>query len=228
MDILGMLQNDMDELCEEDIAMIEQELAVGTYTEEYKSQCRLHILQITHHFEQKKKEKVYQTAQSQGLSTRLFMQEADVTVIASVEPESGGIVLEEKRQDKTKAEIFREELRKMREMSEPAKRFTDYIDDNDFITNEFIDQSFNEFSESERNILLRKRTFTEEFLDKYFSVLDKGTLVMNQLFSEEFFMKHYNDMPVKLVLTKSKNPWRTKAKRSKKLDTFLRLKGVKI
>lgn len=226
MDILGMLQNDMDELCEEDIDMIEQELAVGTYTEEYRSQCRLHILQVTHHFEQKKKEKVYQGTQAKGLSTRLFKQEKDVTVAVATKTDE--IAVEEKKHEKTQAEIFREELKKMREMSQPAKRFTDYLDDNDFMTNDFIDQNFSEFNENERSILLRKRAFTEDFLDKYFAVLDKGTLVMNQLFTEEFFMKHYNNMPVKLVLTKSKNSWRTKTKRSKKLDTFLRLKGVKI
>lgn len=226
MDILGMLQNDMDELCEEDIEMIQEELDVGDYSYEYKQQCRLHILKITHYFEQKKKEKAYQGPQE--LSSRLFKTEEDVTVVTTSSDTTGEIVEVAPKREKTKAEEFREEIQKMRSMAEPEKRFVAYIEENEFITNDFIDQNMNELNEPERNALLRKRQFTEEFLEKYFDVLDHGTLALNQLYSEEFFMKHYAQLPVKVVLTRSKNPWRTKAKRSKKLDSFLRLKGVKI
>ena len=226
MDILGMLQNDMDELCEEDIEMIQEELDVGDYTYEYKQQCRLHILKLTHYFEQKKKEKVYQGPQE--LTSRLFQKEEDVVVVTTTSEEKGEVVEATPKREKTKLEAFREEIQKMRSMSEPEKRFAEYVDGNEFITNEFIDQNMNEFNELERNALLRRRQFSEEFLDKYFDVLDHGTLALNQLYSEEFFMKHYAQLPVKVVLTRSKNPWRQKAKRSKKLDSFLRLKGVKI
>jgi hypothetical protein len=41
-------------------------------------------------------------------------------------------------------------------------------------------------------------------------------------------MKHYSQMDATIVLTKGKNEWRKKEKRSKQLDVFLRLKGVKL
>ena len=49
-----------------------------------------------------------------------------------------------------------------------------------------------------------------------------------QLFSEGFFMKHYAQLDVNIVLGHGKNEWRKKENRSKQLDVFLRLKGVKI
>ena len=68
----------------------------------------------------------------------------------------------------------------------------------------------------------------EEFLEKYFGALNKDKIARYQCFSESFFMKHYSQLDATVVLTKGKNEWRKKENRSKQLDVFLRLKGVKI
>jgi hypothetical protein len=68
----------------------------------------------------------------------------------------------------------------------------------------------------------------EGFLEKYFGALDKDKISRYQCFSEGFFIKHYSQLDATVVLTKSKNEWRKKENRSKRLDVFLRLKGVKL
>ena len=68
----------------------------------------------------------------------------------------------------------------------------------------------------------------EPFLEKYFGALDHDKIARYQLFSEAFFMKHYSQMDATIVLQHGKNEWRKKENRSKQLDVFLRLKGVKI
>ena len=68
----------------------------------------------------------------------------------------------------------------------------------------------------------------EPFLEKYFGALDHDKIARYQLFSEAFFMKHYAQMDATIVLQHGKNEWRKKENRSKQLDVFLRLKGVKI
>lgn len=226
MDILGMLQNDMDELCEEDIKMIQEELDVGDYTYEYKQQCRLFILKVTNYFEEKKKEKAY--TGPVGLSSQLLKKEEEVVVITTKSEETNEIMDISPQYEINYVEEFRETIKKMRSMSNPEKRFIEFIDSKDYITNEFIDQNMNEFSEHERGMLLQNRQFSEEFLNKYFDILDRGMIAINQLYSEEFFMRHFDKLPTKLVLTRSKNSWKAKTKRSKKLDSFLRIKGVKI
>ncbi len=218
MDILMMLQNDADELCKEDLEMIKEELAIGDYSGDYRRECTRIIWRLTHDLEDNEMQKAYQ---AKKVHTSRLIQSEKETVVVIPEP-----VVPEPAMNKQ--ETFRAELMKMRTMADPAKRFSEYIANTSFVTNEFIDQNMNEFNERERNELLRKREFSEEFLEKYFDVLDHGTLVINQKFSEEFFMKHFADLNTKLVLTKSKNSWKAKEKRSKKLDTFLRIKGVRI
>ena len=71
------------------------------------------------------------------------------------------------------------------------------------------------------------RQFSEDFLEKYFSLLDADKIARYQLFSEKFFIRHYARMNAETVLTKGKNDWRKKENRSSQLDVFLRLKGVK-
>lgn len=222
MDILEMLQNDYEDLCEEDIEMIEEELAVGRFPPDYLIQCRMHINNITHYFEQKKREKVY--IGDSGASSSMLKTEEEVTVVAG-ETET---VQEMEERVKTKAELLHDRLISIRSMPDPETKFRDYIQTEKGFTNEFIDQNFSEFNDTERIILLSIRDFNEAFLDKYFDVLDHRELAVHQQYSESFFMKHFDEMPTQIVLTKSRNKWRHKKNRSGKLSTFLRLKGVRI
>ena len=68
----------------------------------------------------------------------------------------------------------------------------------------------------------------EDFIEKYFGALDHDKIARYQQFSEVFFMKHFSQMDYTIVLEHGKNEWRKKENRSKQLDVFLRLKGVKI
>ena len=70
--------------------------------------------------------------------------------------------------------------------------------------------------------------FSEEYLESYFGVLDHKMIAQYQLFSESFYMRHYADLDAETVLSKGVNTWRDKAQRSKQLEVFLRIKGVKL
>ena len=218
MDILGMLQNDFSDLCEEDLKMMQEELDLGDYSFEYKEQCNIFMRKATRYFETKKREEGY--LGNTSISGLMVMNEDE---IKASENEEASV-----SEDKSQYEIFYEKLCSIRTMPAPEQRFILLTEKNDYVTNAFIDQHFSVFNKAELQILLKQRQFSEDFLEKYFNELDKGTIVINQLFSEEFYMKHYDELPMKLVLTRSKNPWRDKSKRSPKLSTFLRIKGVKI
>jgi len=41
-------------------------------------------------------------------------------------------------------------------------------------------------------------------------------------------MRHYSELDTETVLSKGVNPWRDKSARSKQLEVFLRIKGVKL
>ena len=92
----------------------------------------------------------------------------------------------------------------------------------------FIEKHFSFFKEWELNAILSVKQLGEPFLEKYFGALDHDKIARYQLFSEAFFMKHYAQMDATIVLQHGKNEWRKKENRSKQLDVFLRLKGVKI
>lgn len=92
----------------------------------------------------------------------------------------------------------------------------------------FIDENIDLFTPDELDTLLKIRLFSEAFLEKYFMTLDHETLAKSQTFSEEFFIAHYADLDAQTVLRKGINEWRDRAKRSTKLDVFLRIKGVRL
>lgn len=71
------------------------------------------------------------------------------------------------------------------------------------------------------------RPLKEEFLEKYFGALNLDKLARYQQFSESFFIRHFRQLDIGVVLEHGKNEWRKKENRSKQLDVFLRLKGVK-
>ena len=55
-------------------------------------------------------------------------------------------------------------------------------------------------------------------MEKYFSSLNAEKIARYQLFSEKFFIKHFSQFDAEIVLTKGKNEWRKKEKRSAQLD----------
>lgn len=60
------------------------------------------------------------------------------------------------------------------------------------------------FEEYEIEAILSELTFSEQFLEKYFSVLDKDKIARYQLFSERFYQKHFSDFDAETVLKRGK------------------------
>lgn len=116
----------------------------------------------------------------------------------------------------------------MRTASNYKTRFKQYLADHLDMDEAFIDKNIALFLPWELDAILRTRPLSETFLEKYFSSLNAEKIARYQLFSEKFFIKHFSQFDAEIVLTKGKNEWRKKEKRSAQLDVFLRLKGVKI
>lgn len=93
------------------------------------------------------------------------------------------------------------------------------------ITEPFFEKYFAQLTSVEFDWAMENYFFSEQFIEKHIDNLSKVVMSATQKFSEDFFMKYMNKFDVKVVMTKSPNPWTTKNARSKKLDTILKLKG---
>ena len=120
------------------------------------------------------------------------------------------------------------DIKSMRERDGYKELFKKYISDNDKIDSNFVDKHYSFFCQWELDAIAATKQLDEDFLEKYFGALDKYKISRYQCFSEGFFMKHYSQLDAKVVLTQGKNQWRKSGKRSKQLDVFLRLKGVRL
>ena len=129
--------------------------------------------------------------------------------------------------EKSPFEVVSADIAVIRRAEKRKSLFREYLVKQPLLDEGLVDDYFSFFDEWEMGAILDGRQMSEEFLDKYFDSLDADCIARKQLFSEEFFMKHFNGMNADLVLNKGKNPWRAKGARSSKLDTFLRLKGVR-
>lgn len=213
MEILEMLTNNMSELLPEDIEMIETELATGTYDDDYIKKCREKLDQI-------KKWNDSEIRINIGyMNIPNNIQVDNVKIIPNGNMNNSETTAYERVLKKLT------ELRKKDNYKEEFKKFAKSSSD---MTEQFMDNNFTLFEKYEMDALLMVMNFSEDFLNKYFSVLDVDKISKYQLFSEGFFIKHYSLMNAETVLKKGKNPWCDKSKRSSQLDVFLRLKGVKI
>lgn len=211
MEILDILKNNKDELIPEDFELFQTELVVGNYSDAYKKECLEMIKQMKNW---NKTEKVAESLQKNTVS------KAKVE-IANLTPANKSIA------NHSFLEQFKADMNAMR-LSELYKtKFKAYIKSHAEFDESFVDTNFNLFESYELNAVISEMQMSESFLEKYFSVLEKEKIARYQLFSESFFMKHFSDFDAEVVLKKGKNEWRKKECRSKQLDVFLRLKGVK-
>ena len=206
MEILEILKNDSKELLQEDLDLFRTELAVGDYPETYRKDCLELIEQI------EKWNNECDTAPQKKKNTSAAVQ----TDISSVQPNSAVSFLQQ----------FRADLNVMRISDKYKSSFRAYIKAHSEFDESFVDKHFKVFEEWEIEAILSELTLSEQFLEKYFSVLDKNKIARYQLFSESFYQKHFSDFDAETVLTKGKNEWRKKENRSKQFSVFLRLKGV--
>lgn len=216
MDVLEILKKSGKDLYPEDLDFFETELATGgNYNAAYQAECRALIKQIRNW--QKAPAPTEDLAKAKGKTDGIEMD------ISKVAPQNANPAMEMPKDQRLFLDITN-----MRDDSSYKTKFKKRIQDADFVDAAFIEKHFAFFKEWELNAILSVKQLGEPFLEKYFGALDHDKIARYQLFSEAFFMKHYAQMDATIVLQHGKNEWRKKENRSKQLDVFLRLKGVKI
>ena len=211
MDILEILKSSSNELLQEDLDLFRTELAVGEYAESYQKECLELIAAL---------EKWRSDSQKQKKAP-----ETDISAAMHTDPDS----LTPNSQTKKSvpfAEQFKADLNAIRLSDKYKSSFRTYIKTHADFDESFVDSNFSLFQEWEMEAIISELAFSEQFLEKYFTVLDKDKIARYQMFSEGFFQKHYPDFDAETVLKRGKNEWRKKENRSKQFAVFLRLKGI--
>lgn len=222
MEILEILKNSKDEIYLEDLDFFETELATGNYAESYISECKKQIKTVRKWLsgDEQSDDSQPDTSEAPKKKSKASL----VMGIHDVAPEIANPIAA----TMTPEEIIFSDIKAMRDSDSYKSKFKKYVQDKAEIDGPFVDTHYSFFMQWELEAIVSVRQLGEDFLEKYFGALDKDKIARYQLFSESFFMKHYSQMDATIVLTKGKNEWRKKEKRSKQLDVFLRLKGVKL
>ena len=231
MEILKILTESAKELYPEDLDFFETELATGgIYNAAYQAQCRSKIKElrawmngeITEETEAESTEEDHSETQTEP--EKPAVSKGIVVGIQNLAPAASNPVAA----TMTPAQQIESDVKAMREQSSYKTVFKKYVKDSTVIDADFLEAHFSFFQQWEMDAIVSVKQLGEEFLEKYFGALDHDKIARYQLFSESFFMKHFSQMDPGIVLEHGKNEWRKKENRSKQLDVFLRLKGVKI
>ena len=220
MEILKILEESGKDLYLEDLDFFETELATGgPYDAAYQSQCRQKIKELRTWLSAGVYEK------TKPVKTTKNKKSADVVVgLKDLAPHDANPMVA----NLTPEQIIFNDITAMRKVSTYKSKFKTFIAEKDEIDADFVDKHYSFFQQWELDAIISVKQMGEEFLEKYFGALDHNKIARYQLFSEAFFMKHFSQMDYSIVLEYGKNNWRKKENRSKQLDVFLRLKGVKI
>ena len=205
MEILDILKTSSCDLLPEDLDLFRTELAVGTYPDSYRKECLDRIAEL----EKWKKE--------------TSVPERSTPPVVPVDPAALHPVQEHAVPF---AQQFRADLNAMRLSDKYKSSFRAYIKNHAEFDEGFVDANFSLFEDWEIEAVISELSFSEQFLEKYFSVLDKDKIARYQLFSERFYQKHFADFDAETVLKKGRNEWRKKENRSAQFAVFLRLKGI--
>lgn len=224
MDILKLLLESREELYPEDLDFFEQELAVGDYDDIYKAKCKDEIQAL--------RKKICQLAAPSKRKAATPMDKAPrpaapggiVIGLLDVAPQEANPTA----LSMTPLQQVQSDLEVLREQADYKKAFKSYVKDSALIDSAFLDAHFSLFKPWELGAILSLKHLDESFLEKYFRALDHDKIARYQLFSERFFMEHFAQLDANIVLAHGKNKWRKKDQRSRQLDVFLRLKGIKL
>lgn len=223
MNILEILTNSRESIYPEDLDFFETELATGNYDENYIVACREQIRSVKNWLTEKDGVNNHNNnstcEEPRKTGNKIFMD------IKNLMPESSH---NNHYKPLTAEQTIFADIKLLRESDNYKSGFKKYIIGKTEIDESFIDKNYSFFLPWEMDAVVSVKVLSESFLEKYFASLSTEKIARYQLFSESFFMKHYSDFNTSLVLTKGKNEWRKKEKRSKQLDVFLRLKGVKL
>lgn len=225
MDILKILQESGAELYPEDLDFFETELATaGIYDEAYQKQCMTIIRQLRSWL-CGEKPRPDDTPAPQDTRRAAGGTSGGVEVnICDLAPKASNSAAA----SLTPTQLIHREIVALRDESAYKTNFKNYVASKPEIDAAFIDAHYSFFQPWELDAIISVKQMPEEFLEKYFGALDHDKIARYQQFSEGFFMKHFSQMNAEIVLEHGKNPWRKKEDRSKQLDVFLRLKGVKL
>ena len=219
MDILEILKKSGKNLYPEDLDFFETELSTGgQYDDAYCIECRRLIKQLRD-WMKGGDGKEEAAANTTGKTSRGLTVNIGDLVTGNKTDFTAGM---------TQEEILFHDVRRMREERSYKTQFKKYIASADFVDEGFIEKHYSFFMDWELDAIVSVKQLNEAFLEKYFGALDHNKIARYQQFSEAFFMKHFAQLDAEIVLIYGKNDWRKKENRSKQLDVFLRLKGVKI
>lgn len=218
MDIYKILTENSKELIPEYLDCFQTELDTGDYDLEYKKKCLEEITRIRNWMKETPSDEKAAVVPDESI------RKSDGSVLVSPDELVPG---KKPSKNESHTDILKKELENFRKQSTYKTLFRNYINSADYLTEEFIDKNFSLFKSAETDTLISELQFSEDFLEKYFDVLDHDKIARYQLFSEAFFMKHYSGFDADIVLNRGRNEWRKKENRSKQLDVFLRLKGVR-
>lgn len=215
MDIRELLLKQKNELLDVDLGCLEEELDTGEYDRPYIEECRELIGTI--------RDERRQTIDRASRGTRRREQGHESEGPASkpsrlcAAASAGGM---------TSDSNAIADIDAISANSNARELLKSYIESRPELDQPFVEQHIGSLTADAIGVFLELRVFDEAFLDRYFDVLDHAKIARFQTFSEEFFIKHYGDLNETIVLKQGVNPWKKKADRSRKLNTFLRLKGV--
>lgn len=215
MDIRELLLKHKNELLDVDLDCLEEELDTGEYDRPYIEGCRELIGGIRDERRQaierasKRARREGRSDKREGMPLELSRSCGDASA-SGVMGDSNAIA----------------DIDAISKNSNARELLKAYIENHPELDEPFVEQHIGSLPADAIGVFLELRAFDEAFLDKYFDVLDQAKIARFQAFSEEFFIKHYGDLNETIVLKQGVNPWKKKADRSSKLNTFLRLKGV--
>lgn len=222
MDILKILEESRKSLYIEDLDFFETELATGgPYSDEYKTQCKDKIKEIRLWMSS---DSPNEAGTNPGVSVTGQASPELVVGIHQIAPEINNPVAAAMKPE----DMIFNDIKAMRKIGSYKSGFKKYVLEHDVINAAFVDAHCSFFRPEELDAIVSIRQMGEAFLEKYFGAIDHDKIARYQLFSESFFMKHFAQMDASIVLEHGKNEWRKKENRSRQLDVFLRLKGVKI
>ena len=211
MDIKKELTENKDKFSLADLDYFLNQLEIGEFDDEYYADCLILITQIKNDI--------------------LYKRTNFTSVSDSPVPFSGGVLVKPGDIDpshKGKTTSMDEQLMgyiiASRTRSTNKQEFVKLIK-TDRIDEAFFEKYFSQFNAIEFDWAMENYFFSEHFIEHHIDSLTKVVMSATQKYSEDFFMKHMNKFDVKVVMTKSPNPWTSKNNRSKKLDTILKLKG---
>ncbi len=227
MDILNILKETGKDLYTEDLDFFETELSTNEeYSEDYQRQCRLIMSDLRKWLKEQElvsggwRRKAIQTEPEPDERRVPGSIKVDLDNLAPGEANPAATAM-------TPEQRLERELASLREMNDYKTRFKQFIEQRADIDAAFVDKNYAMFQTWELDAIISVRQMPEEFLEKYFGALDHDKIARYQQFSESFFMKHFSQLNPDIVLKRGKNDWKKKENRSKQLDVFLRLKGVK-